>query len=342
MKKNEAINIINQQNKTHDFTSGNTHFANLTDYHGIKGWWLNIPFKKFSEDIYLILHNHNEKKLILVRVDAHSINNPLVTFRNKDDQADIFIPIPQNKIYADKQSKGIGYQFKNIEEYSYKKSRRYTEEELMFLAKNVFKLYLDKYNKGESTRYSIIPSSNKEKIHNIAEKIDMSFGTGENYSERLFNIWNDLNGFDIQNGLRTYPKMLEKVGIEVFDKSQFVKNNLINISTFNEELEEKVSKSKKSSRLDRTKRLKNSAKKPSTTEVISKQFNRNPDVIVEVLDRAKGICERCKKPAPFIRAKDKTPYLEVHHIIMLANDGEDTVENAIAVCPNCHRELHFG
>ncbi|WP_342542729.1 HNH endonuclease signature motif containing protein [Paenisporosarcina sp. FSL H8-0542] len=36
------------------------------------------------------------------------------------------------------------------------------------------------------------------------------------------------------------------------------------------------------------------------------------------------------------------PYLEVHHIKRLADNGEDSVENAIAVCPNCHRELHFG
>ena len=26
----------------------------------------------------------------------------------------------------------------------------------------------------------------------------------------------------------------------------------------------------------------------------------------------------------------------------LADGGADTVENAIAVCPNCHRELHYG
>lgn len=47
------------------------------------------------------------------------------------------------------------------------------------------------------------------------------------------------------------------------------------------------------------------------------------------------------KKAPFLRKKDNSPYLEVHHIITLANGVDDTVENAIAVCPNCHRELHF-
>ena len=40
--------------------------------------------------------------------------------------------------------------------------------------------------------------------------------------------------------------------------------------------------------------------------------------------------------------RDGTPYLEVHHKIPLAKDGEDTIENAEALCPNCHREKHFG
>ncbi len=29
-------------------------------------------------------------------------------------------------------------------------------------------------------------------------------------------------------------------------------------------------------------------------------------------------------------------------IVQTDIDGDDTVENAIALCPTCHRELHFG
>ncbi|EKO3402020.1 HNH endonuclease [Vibrio fluvialis] len=35
------------------------------------------------------------------------------------------------------------------------------------------------------------------------------------------------------------------------------------------------------------------------------------------------------------------PYLEVHHLIRLIDDGPDTPVNCVAVCPNCHRELHY-
>ncbi|WP_256325004.1 HNH endonuclease signature motif containing protein [Nitrosomonas sp. Nm132] len=43
-----------------------------------------------------------------------------------------------------------------------------------------------------------------------------------------------------------------------------------------------------------------------------------------------------------MRKHDGSPYLEVHHKIPLAFGGEDTVVNAIALCPNCHREAHYG
>lgn len=81
---------------------------------------------------------------------------------------------------------------------------------------------------------------------------------------------------------------------------------------------------------------------PDAYEVTTRAYLRNADVIAEVQIRANGICEKCGNEAPFKRASDGTPYLEVHHIIRLADGGEDTVENTIAVCPNCHRQLHFG
>jgi 5-methylcytosine-specific restriction protein A len=41
-------------------------------------------------------------------------------------------------------------------------------------------------------------------------------------------------------------------------------------------------------------------------------------------------------------ASGKSCYLEAHHIIALADDGKDTPENVIALCPKHHREAHFG
>lgn len=69
------------------------------------------------------------------------------------------------------------------------------------------------------------------------------------------------------------------------------------------------------------------------------QHQRSPWVAEHAKRRANGRCELCGDPAPFER-KDGTAYLETHHIIWLARDGEDTVENTVALCPNCHRRMH--
>ena len=70
------------------------------------------------------------------------------------------------------------------------------------------------------------------------------------------------------------------------------------------------------------------------------QFDRDPSVVAWVLENANGICECCEEPAPFVR-DNQIPFLEVHHVIHLADGGPDIIENAVAVCPNCHRELHL-
>lgn len=100
--------------------------------------------------------------------------------------------------------------------------------------------------------------------------------------------------------------------------------------------------SSRSSSAERQLRLSHAPKKPKATLTVTTTYERNPDVIVEVLMRAHGKCERCGSDAPFARRSDNTPYLEVHHIQFLADDGDDTVANAIALCPNCHRYLHHG
>lgn len=92
----------------------------------------------------------------------------------------------------------------------------------------------------------------------------------------------------------------------------------------------------------RRERLQKAAKLPEKIQAVIDTYVRNPDVVAEVLHRAGGQCGRCKQPAPFFREKDGSPYLEIHHIHWLKYGGEDTVENAVALCPNCHRELHFG
>jgi 5-methylcytosine-specific restriction protein A len=69
-------------------------------------------------------------------------------------------------------------------------------------------------------------------------------------------------------------------------------------------------------------------------------FQRDAEVKAWVLRRAQGTCECCGNPAPFADTSGM-PFLEVHHVRHLADGGPDVITNAAALCPNCHRALHY-
>ncbi len=54
---------------------------------------------------------------------------------------------------------------------------------------------------------------------------------------------------------------------------------------------------------------------------------------------ADGKCQFCGKEAPFTDNCGE-PYLEEHHVKRLADGGSDTIDNVVAICPNCHRKVH--
>ncbi len=107
-------------------------------------------------------------------------------------------------------------------------------------------------------------------------------------------------------------------------------------------LSKAVTAALKDSKVQRHSRLRTASSRASESLVLIRRFNRNPDVVAERLYLAQGHCETCGNPAPFKRASDGTPYLEVHHVIPLADGGDDTVKNTRALCPNCHRKAHHG
>lgn len=80
---------------------------------------------------------------------------------------------------------------------------------------------------------------------------------------------------------------------------------------------------------------------PQRTLQASEVVLRDPRVRAWTLQRANGVCELCSCPGPF-EDEYGQPFLESHHVAALAAGGPDTPENTAAVCPNCHRELHFG
>lgn len=71
-------------------------------------------------------------------------------------------------------------------------------------------------------------------------------------------------------------------------------------------------------------------------------FVRDPYIVAAALSRAVDRCEMPRCNSQLFDREDDRPYLEVHHILPLGESGDDTLENVAALCPSCHRELHYG
>lgn len=82
-------------------------------------------------------------------------------------------------------------------------------------------------------------------------------------------------------------------------------------------------------------------RRPKKMERKIVDISRDEKVHGYTLEQANGRCEYCRKDAPFKRP-DGQPFLEIHHVKRLADGGQDVVCNAVALCPNCHREAHYG
>ena len=79
---------------------------------------------------------------------------------------------------------------------------------------------------------------------------------------------------------------------------------------------------------------------PDRARVIVQVIKRDNQVRAHAIKRAKGKCEYCN-----VQGFPTTTggfYVEAHHIIALCDSGRDTVDNVIALCPQHHRQAHYG
>ena len=76
-------------------------------------------------------------------------------------------------------------------------------------------------------------------------------------------------------------------------------------------------------------------------------WNRDRVVDEQVLAADRRKCEIDPDHRTFITRRNDELYLEGHHLIPLSRQNEfdkslDVYANIIGLCPNCHRQLHFG
>lgn len=137
----------------------------------------------------------------------------------------------------------------------------------------------------------------------------------------------DING-DLRN-VWVFP-------VQIIDQSKAS----IDKSIIDEYYETKVQKIKKFSLKELEEKARQTqSSNPSRRYTISQTYERNPYVTEFAKRRANGVCELCNQVAPFTN-KQNEPYLETHHIEWLSNGGSDTIENTVALCPNCHKKMH--
>lgn len=146
----------------------------------------------------------------------------------------------------------------------------------------------------------------------------------------------------LQNDLSKLSKVLELIMNAEKDEN-FNSGNVKSLKQLEDEFDKEVAKIQENYRPD----FRSYGKIKKTSYRYTRQidyFDRDPQVVADALWLAKGVCQGCgaDKNSLFERASNGSVYLEVHHIKPLSEDGSDTLDNACALCPTCHRLLHHG
>lgn len=138
--------------------------------------------------------------------------------------------------------------------------------------------------------------------------------------------------------LRNLKNLLIQEGIEISGKPGD-KLNLNHLRKFIEPKDDSLKNNTEQILISLENKINQKDNKEYVRSIVLNQFTRSEQIREYAKIRAKGICELCEKPAPFLD-KYGIPFLEVHHIIYLSRGGTDTINNVAAVCPNCHRKIH--
>lgn len=173
----------------------------------------------------------------------------------------------------------------------------------------------------------------KRYYEDLSEKYGRSTGAYERRMQNISHVYS-LLGRQWVTGLRPAKNVGANV-LPVIEKLILHHEDISSLPKV--EFEEQISKLRRVRILEKPKGMVCPQKLSKATTF----YSRDPKVVAWVLKKSGGICESCKTPAPF-KNSDGDFYLEVHHLRRLADGGTDTVTNAVAVCPNCHRELHYG
>lgn len=220
---------------------------------------------------------------------------------------------------------------------------------LVLIAKHNNPLYDDQWTEDGILNYTGMGTENDQSI-SFAQNKTLTIAKKEGIHVYLFESYKDneyyydgeveLVGTPFQSDEADINGVIRKVIKFPLKRLDQTKSLIINIEDIEKSENEKIKEVRKYNFNE----IKNRAKvaeseNVSTKEVKTVYRERNQYIAEYTKERAKGICDLCKKEAPF-KDKNGKPYLESHHVITLAENGPDAIYNTVAICPNCHRKIH--
>jgi 5-methylcytosine-specific restriction protein A len=226
--------------------------------------------------------------------------------------------------------------------------RSNTTNTLVIVSDHTKGLYEDRWD-GDTLHYTGMGPSGDQDIF-YSQNRTLSESNANGVSVFLFEVFNKneyiyggqvrLVGAPYQENQPDIQGVLRKVWMFPVALVDSKKPLPVEEAVYKDVLEEKIKEAKRLSDEQVLLRAKAGNGKSGKRSTTRNEFSRNAYVIEFAKRRSNGVCELCEQPAPF-KTKKGEPFLEVHHIEWLANGGLDTIENTVALCPNCHRRMHL-
>ena len=112
MKKLEAIRMVNGHLRGRVLNHGNTSFSNVNTAKSV--WWLNIPPKKFINDLHILLAKKDGSGLIWLKIEANTFADIEEVFKIRNDKnvVDLEIACEGNRYMRDIKGGRTGYNFR--------------------------------------------------------------------------------------------------------------------------------------------------------------------------------------------------------------------------------------
>lgn len=101
------------------------------------------------------------------------------------------------------------------------------------------------------------------------------------------------------------------------------------------------------SKASETEEVPQTKKSPKSNKIGSDSWPRDPSISKEAIQKANYLCEFDENHKSFISHSTNKNFVEAHHLIPMKKQGFyefsiDVPGNIVALCPNCHRQIHHG